>query len=180
MPALSFQEMWLDALLSGRKKQTTRATDRIKVGHVCSIYNQQRKRIIEKPIRQLTPMGVRVVQSKICSDPYPIYPDPPEMVSNDLMFQHVYYAHFLGKVEIVDVHSMIPSETPSKELEAWAWADGFDGFSRLDPLGGEHEITANEWFTMNYGDDWMNRTWYVIRWDGWLERYFEPDDKIRG
>ena len=54
------------------------------------------------------------------------------------------------------------------ELEVWAamwsYADGFNTF-----------LDANEWFTMNYGDDWMDRTWHVIRWDGWLERYFLAD-----
>ena len=172
MPALSFQEMWLDDLLSGRKKQTTRATDRIKVGHVCSMYNKQRKRIIEKPIRQLTPMGVRVVQSKLCSDPYPIYPDPPEMVSNDLMFQHVYYAHFLGKVEIAEVYDIRPREMSKEDLRAWAKADGFEDSANLGftPL----EL-ADTWFRSRYGDDWMARTWTVIRWDRWLERYFLAD-----
>jgi len=159
MPALSFQGMWLDDLLSGRKKQTTRATDRIKVGHVCSIYNQQRCQINTKPLRKLTPEGDEMMRER----KYPRVRKLPE---------GTYYAHFLGKVKIIDVQSMIPSEMSGENLEAWAWADGFDGFSRLDPLGGEHEITANEWFTMNYGDDWMNRMWTVIRWDGWLEKYF--------
>jgi len=163
MPAISFQEMWLDALLSGRKKQTTRANDRIKVDDICNIYNQQRRRIMDKPLRQMTPRGIEVMYERW----YPLTPDE--------LPEGTYYAHFLGKVKIIDVHSMIPSEMSGENLEAWACADGFDGFSRLDPLGGEHEITANEWFTMNYGDDWMDRTWTVIRWDGWLERYFEAN-----
>jgi len=162
MPALSFQEMWLDALLSGRKKQTTRATDRIKVGHVCSIYNEQRKQITAKPLRKLTIEGDEMMRER----EYPRVRKLPE---------GTYYAHFLGKVKIIDVHSMIPSEMSWEDLEAWAWADGFDGFSRVDPFGDEHKINANEWFTKQYGDNWMDRTWYVIRWGGWLERYFLAD-----
>ena len=161
MPALSFQGMWLDALLSGRKKQTTRATDRIKEGDIVSIYNQQRRQISDKELRRMTHKGVEVMYER-----YPLIHE----------FHHaIYHAHFLGKVKIIDVQSMIPSEMSGEDLEAWAWADGFDEFCRFDPLGDEHEITANEWFKQQYGDDWMDRTWHVIRWDGWLERYFLAD-----
>ena len=155
MPALSFQEMWLDALLSGRKKQTTRATDRTKVGHVCSIYNQQRCQINTKPLRKLTPEGDKMMRER----EYPRVRKLPE---------GTYYAHFLGKVKIAETYSMHPSKMRGVELEVWtamwSYADGFNTF-----------LDANEWFTMNYGDDWMDRTWHVIRWDGWLERYFLAD-----
>ena len=157
MPAISFQEMWLDALLSGRKKQTTRANDRIKVDDICNIYNQQRRRIMDKPLRQMTPRGIEVMYERW----YPLTPDE--------LPEGTYYAHFLGKVEIAETYSVRPSKMHGVELAVWAvmWAhnDGFKSF-----------LDANEWFTMNYGDDWMDRTWHVIRWDGWLERYFEPNE----
>ena len=155
MPALSFQEVWLDALLSERKKQTTRANDRIKVGDICHIYNQQRLEINSKPLRKLTPEGDEMMRER----EYPRVRKLPE---------GTYYAHFLGKVEIAETYSVRPSKMRGVELEVWtamwSYADGFNTF-----------LDANEWFTMNYGDDWMDRTWHVIRWDGWLERYFLSD-----
>ena len=110
MPALSFQEMWLDALLSGRKRQTTRANDRIKEGDIVSIYNQQRRQISDKELRRMTHKGVEVMYER-----YPLIHE----------FHHaIYHAHFLGKVKIIDVQSMIPSEMSGENLEAWAWTDG--------------------------------------------------------
>jgi len=168
MPALSFQEMWLDALLSGRKKQTTRATDRIKVGDVCSMYNEQRKRITAKPLRKTTFEGGKIISERINTHGYPnktSFEIDTYRISFGLSW---YYAHFLGKVEIIETYSVRPSKMRGVELEVWAamwsYADGFNTF-----------LDANEWFTMNYGDDWMDRTWHVIRWDGWLERYFEAN-----
>ena len=174
MPALSFQERWLDALLSGSKQQTTRPqTDRIKIGHVVSIYNQQRRRIIGKPLRQLTALGSKVYQQRIYDNSYPT---PPEMVPNDLGFWHVYFAHLLGKVEIVEVYDIHPCEMAEVLLEAWAVADGFKGFHPLTVPPDRLYDGANMWFQRRYGDDWMQRWWTVIRWDGWTERYFEPEE----
>jgi len=152
MPALSFQEMWLDALLSGRKKQTTRATDRIKVGDIVHIYNQQRKRIADKPLRKMTPEGLE----RECIRSYPL-------IRPDIM-RGEGHAHFIGKVKITDVFGIHPCWMSIEELDMWAWQDGFRNF-----------IDADKWFTKNYGDDWMNRTWYVILWNEWLERYFLAD-----
>jgi len=158
MPALSFQGMWLDDLLSGRKKQTTRATDRIKVGDIIHIYNQQRRRIIDKPLRKLTPAGLE----RECAQSYPLI-RPGTMRGEG-------HAHFLGKVKIIETYSICPGKMRGVELDVWAamwaYADGFESF-----------LDANEWFRKNYGDDWMDRTWHVIRWDGWLERYFEADTR---
>jgi len=164
MPALSFQGRWLDPLLSGRKKQTTRANDRIKVGSIVHIYNQQRVRITAKPLRKTTFEGRQEISYRINNRGYPM---PVELEPYNMSFElSWYYAHFLGKVEISEVYSIRPSKMRGAELEIWAmmwsYADGFDSF-----------LDANEWFKKNYGDDWMDRTWYVIRWDGWLERYFE-------
>jgi len=158
MPALSFQEMWLDALLSGRKKQTTRATDRIKVGDVCNMYNQQRLEINSKPLRKLTPEGDEMMRER----EYPRVRKLPE---------GMYHAHFLGKVEIAEVYDIHPCEMGKEYLRAWAKADGFEDSANLGftPL----EL-ADTWFRSRYGDDWLDRTWTVIRWEGWLERYFEP------
>ena len=159
MPALSFQGMWLDDLLSGRKKQTTRATDRTKVGHVCSIYNRQRCQINTKPLRKLTPEGDEMMRER----EYPRVRKLPE---------GTYYAHFLGKVKIAEVYDIHPRKMSKEDLRAWAKADGFEDSANLGftPL----EL-ADIWFRSRYGDDWMDHTWTVIRWGGWLERYFLAD-----
>jgi len=72
-----------------------------------------------------------------------------------------YYAHFLGKVVIMAVYDIHPCEMSGEELEAWAWADGFDDVD-----------VASCWFTKRYGDDWMHQYWTVVCWQGWLELYF--------
>ncbi len=119
MHTISFMSEFIDALLSGTKRQTTRAqTSRIKVGDVCTIYDQ-------------------------------------------------YYTHLLGKVKITDVIDLHPCDMSQKEIEAWALADGFSNFA-----------TARCWFEIRYGARWMHQWWTVIRWDGWLERYFEPTAEL--
>ena len=149
MPALSFQGEWLDKLLSGDKQQTTRPqTGRFEVGDVVHIYNQQRGRITDKPLRLLTNAGHCVM----CEREYPNAFDKTS-----------YYAHFLGKVVVSGVYNMIPAETPHDQVVKWAIADGFEG---LDD--------ADAWFTDRYGEDWYAHAWTVIKWNGWSERYFEP------
>lgn len=83
---------------------------------------------------------------------------------------------FLGKVEITQVSDIHPSEMIGEKLTAWAWRDGFEGFHKIDPFGDEHKVYADEWFTARYGDDWMQRTWTVIRWRDWKEVYFLPEN----
>lgn len=163
MPALSFQEEWTDKLLRGDKQQTTRPqTTRIWVGDpIVHIYNQQRRKITTKPVRQMTPIGSRTHTMKLMDGKYPA---PPEMIPNDLMFQHAYYTHFLGKVKITEVYDIHPCEMNQPELEAWAMADGFPDLA-----------TARCWFEIRYGARWTQKWWTVIRWDGWMERYFEPE-----
>ena len=152
MPALSFQGEWLDKLLSSEKQQTTRQqTDRVKVGDVCNIYNQQRRRIIDKPLRGLTDIGIAMMPM----DRYP-FPKPG-----------MHYAHFLGKVLITEVYDMLPLQCTCGE-EAWAKKDGFGGYG-----------DASAWFEAKYGEGWVDRWWTVIRWNGWLERYFEPADSLK-
>lgn len=147
MPAISFQGEWLNKLLSGTKQQTTRQrTDRIKVGDVCHIYNQQRRQIRDKPLRRLTRDGIATM-------PMSRYPFPE---------QGQHYAHFLGKVKIVEVYDMLPLQNSNRSR--WAKADGFDNFT-----------AADTWFTERYGEEWAARWWTVIRWDSWLERYFESE-----
>jgi len=147
MPALSFQEEWVDRLLSCTKQTTTRPlTDRIKVGDVCHVYNQQRRRITDKSLRKLTADGIATM-------PMSRYPFPkPGM----------HYAHFLGKVIITEVCDRLPLRNSHRN--AWAKADGFTNFTEADT-----------WFTKRYGEGWVDSWWTVIRWDGWLERYFEPE-----
>jgi hypothetical protein len=157
MPALSFQEAWINKLLRGDKQQTTRPqTDRIKVGNIVSIYNQQRKKIFDKPLRSLTDEGYGKME-QLSHKRKLNYPAVP--FTNPI---RQYPAHFLGRVGITEVYDMLPLKNSSRS--AWAKADGFDNFT-----------AADTWFTSRYGDDWMNRWWTVIRWDGWMERYFEPE-----
>jgi len=168
MPALSFQEMWLDDLLSGCKRQTTRANNRIKVGNICSMYNEQRKRITAKPLRKTTFEGRQEISYRINAYGYPASVElEPYNISFELSW---YYAHFLGKVEITEVYDIYPYEMSKEDIRAWAKADGFEDSANLEftPL----EL-ADTWFRSRYGDDWMDHTWVAIRWDEWLERYFE-------
>ena len=152
MPAASFQEGWIDKLLRGDKQQTTRQqTDRIKVGDILHIYNQQRRRIIDKPLRKLTLKGCFMLHDRGERD----YPE----------YGSYYHAHFLGKVEITEVYDINPSEMSGEDLEAWAWADGFDDIS-----------DAAMWFRKHHNAFWMGQTWTVIRWNGWLEQYFLADE----
>ena len=157
MPAISFQEEWLDKLLSGSKQQTTRQqTDRIKVGDVCSVYNQQRRRIIDKALRGLTDFGYgQMTQLSHRNGKY-----PPLPFTNPI---RQYPAHLLGKVKIAQVRDIVPLETYGNDLNAWAVADGFADIA-----------TARRWFESRYGEEWMHQRWTVIRWNGWQERYFEP------
>jgi hypothetical protein len=160
MPALSFQEMWLRKLLDGTKQQTTRGrTDRIKVGDVCHIYNQQRRRITDKQTLSPTRVGAAMIFQMIEDEGR--YPQP----ECDKSFGYSidpYYAHFLGKVVITEVYDMRhPIGRFPIGLEEWALKDGFDTY-----------LQADDWFTKRYGSHWLYQNWTVIQWDGWLERYF--------
>lgn len=166
MPAISFQPEFLDALLSDRKQQTTRPVapvslkrPRFKVGDVAYIYNQQRRRIVDKPLRTATEIGMQMIHGMIAAGRYPPFPLDPR----GAYYNEKYYVHFLGRVEITEVFDFNPSEMNWQELEAWAWGDDFADFA-----------TARCWFEIRYGARWMHRYWTVVRWDGWLERYFEP------
>ncbi len=178
MPALSFQGEWLDKLLSGSKQQTTRQqTDRIKVGDVVHIYNQQRRRIADKPLRETTWDGYEFISGMI--EDIGQYPRPmcDQLGGYSL---DLYHAHFLGKVMITEVYDLIPIEMIGDELKAWAVADGFKDFHptyRLHTKGIHEDDGANMWFQRRYGEAWMHQRWTVIRWQGWQERYFEPDGR---
>lgn len=151
MPALSFQEEWLLKLLNETKQQTTRPqTDRIKVGDIVHIYNKQRSPIANKPERKLTALGFDVMHNR-------------HSMSTVQLREGLFHAHFLGKVEIIEVCPMLPLKNSSRS--AWAKADGFDNFT-----------SADTWFTKKYGEEWVDRWWTVIRWNGWQERYFEPGE----
>ncbi|NIA12158.1 MAG: hypothetical protein GWP10_21170 [Nitrospiraceae bacterium] len=136
MPALSFGKKWLDALLRGDKKQTTRPqTARIKEGAVCTIYNQQRQRIVNKPLRKLTAFGNAEMHFRN-------YQNVPDMLEDG----GFYHAHLLGKVEIIDVHDIHPCEMAEAELKAWAVADGFKGFHPQTVPPDRLYDGANMWF----------------------------------
>lgn len=160
MPAISFQRGFLDALLRGDKQQTSRRqTDRIKVGDVCNIYTEQRRRIRDKPTRRMTEFGEDVINQKR-SIPYDKRTYPP--VHPDTWIRGLYHAHFIGQVAITEVYDMCPCDNSARS--AWAKADGFTNFG-----------CADKWFTERYGHEWYQQTWTVIRWNGWAERYFEPE-----
>lgn len=162
MSAISFQPEFLNALLSCEKQQTTRPVPpvppkhpRFNVGDVLHVYNQQRRRIVDKPLLRLTADGVRVMTQKTADGTYPY---PPTWHTNRS------YAHFLGKVEITNAFNIHPCEMPLDVLTDWAHDDGFTDLE-----------AADTWFTQQHGGDWDTRYWAVVRWDGWLERYFEPE-----
>lgn len=159
MVAISFQEQFLDPLLRGDKQQTTRPqTERFKVGDVAQIYIKQRRRITEKPLRTPTRIGAAVIFQMIEDEGR--YPRP----ECDASFGYSvdpYYAHFLGKVEITEVFDILPINSHNRS--AWAKSDGFTNFT-----------VADTWFTKRYGNSWMQRTWTVIKWNGWKEVYFLP------
>lgn len=168
MVAISFQDEFVDALLRGDKQQTTRLSPeppklpRIKAGDIAQIYIKQRHTIISKPIRQMTGAGTTAMADRVNDSRY-LYPtDCPvvEMAYDDMPF---YYAHFLGKVEIIKSYEIQPNKISDEELEAWAKADGFKNFAYADM-----------WFMSQYDGRWMELTWTVSRWVGWSERYFEP------
>lgn len=67
-----------------------------------------------------------------------------------------YYAHFIGKVDIVEVYDIHLYEMSDDEIEAWACADGFKDFAHADM-----------WFLRQYDGRWMD--WMVraiFRTDG--------------
>lgn len=163
MSTLSFMPEWIDMLLNGDKQQTTRKqTNRIKVGDVVNVYNQQRRRIIDKPLRQLTPIGYDMM----CQREYPNMSGPES-----------YHAHFLGKVRITEVYDIHPIEMSEEALKSWAIPDGFKSFHPMFQFPEQlcpPSPGANMWFIEHYGEDWMDAIWTVNRWNGWVERYFEP------
>lgn len=169
MTAQSYKRGWLDPLLRCDKQQTTRLMPpppkppRVKVGDIVQVYVEQRRRITDKPLRRMTRAGIDMV----CSRGYPFIPE---------FHQAIYYAHFLGTVKITETYTILPCEMTGEELEAWAWADGFDAYTSMNPFGDECKTYADEWFTAQHGSEWVNWLWAVNCWHGWVERYFEPGD----
>lgn len=170
MPAISFNREFLDALLRGDKQQTTRKlTNRIKVGDTAQIYIEQRAQITGKPLRTCTKDGkwnIRELLNRRSNYPHTFYDDNGGRVyphSLDWGAEPVrYHAHFIGKVKITEVYDMLPLRCTCGE-EVWAKKDGFAGYG-----------DASAWFESRYGEGWVDRWWTVIRWDGWMERYFKP------
>lgn len=164
MVAISFQEQFLDAILRGDKQQTTRKqTERFKVGDTTQIYIKQRGRITDKPVRQMTGAGTTAIADRV-NDPRYYYPPAcPVVKGSKYGDMPSYYAHFIGTAEITEVYEMCPCDNSSRS--AWAKADGFDNFA-----------CADTWFTKQHGHDWYQQIWTVIKWNGWLERYFQPSE----
>lgn len=174
MPAISFQREFLDALLRGDKQQTTRKqTYRIKVGDTAQIYIEQRAEITGKPVRVMTGAGSTTIADRVNDVQYHYPAECPPSPFRD-KFEPVYYAHILGKVEITGVDDIRPCEMRGEDLKAWAQADGFKDFHPTVIPPDRLYYGANMWFQQRYGGDWMERTWTVIRWNGWTGRYFEP------
>lgn len=168
MPALSFQREFVDDLLSGSKQHTTRPeTDRFKIGDIAQIYIEQRKNIMYKPVRIMTGIGTTAMADRVDNANYH-YPANCPIVEYHKDELPSYYAHFLGKVEIVDVQRFMPSEHWGDEgadiVETWARKDGFKDFA-----------AADEWFSNRY-EYWLDTEWTVIGWNSWIERYFEPKE----
>lgn len=166
MVAISFHEEFLDALLRDDKQQTTRQAPkaqkvpRIKVGDTAQIYIKQRQAITSKPVRQMTSAGTTIIADRVNDENY-LYPaDCPTSPHP----QPTYYAHFIGTVEIVEAYQIHPGEMSREELEAWSQADGF-----------KDRAHANQWFMEQHGKYWKKLSWTVIKWNSWLERYFEPE-----
>ena len=158
MPALFTPADWLDKLLSSTKKQITiPQTDRIKIDDIVNFYNGG-GRIMDKPLRETTWEGYEFISGMI--DDEGVYPRPACDALGGYCLD-VYPAHLLGKVVITEVYDMIPAYNSTRSQ--WAKADGFDNFT-----------CANSWFSKRYGADWMQTPWTVIRWGGWIKRYFEP------
>lgn len=150
MPAQSYQERWLDPLLLSEKEQTTRPqTDRFHVGDTTHIYIEQRRRILDKPLRRMTYAGIDMVYHRS----YPFIPE---------FHKAIYHAHFIGKVVLTEVFDIHPCEMSLPKFKAWALADGF-----------ADTLAAEDWFVAQYGEDWKDRWCTVTRWDGWQERYFQ-------
>jgi len=155
----------VDKLLSNETQQTTRPqTDRFKVGDVAHIYNQQRRKITDKVMRCVTPLGEGLIIEKIVSGTYPdilTVDDSTTRCGDRVVVVPKYYAHLLGKVELTEVYDIYPYGMSEADLEAWVRADGFENLDH-----------ANEWFISRYDEDWTMRWWTVIKWDGWIECYF--------
>ena len=163
MPAISFQRQFLDALLRGDKQQTTRKhTDRIKVGDTAQIYIEQRAPLTGKPIRVMTGAGTTAIADRVNDAQYNYPAECPPSPFRD-KFEPVYYAHILGEVWITEVYDIIPRCMDGEN--SWARDDGFFNIE-----------AANDWFTERYGDGWADMQWTVIKWNGWMLRYFEPEN----
>lgn len=162
MSAISFQREFVDDLLSGSKQHTTRPeTDRFKVGDIVHVYIEQRNKIIDKPVRQMTGIGTTAMADRVNDINY-LYPAACP-VNKDSKYGDMpsYYAHFLGKVEIAEVYNIHPCEMSTVDLETWARLDNFKNF-----------VAADKWFIMHYGGNWTNLTWTAVRWNDWKEIYF--------
>lgn len=153
MLALSAQVKFLDdILLEEVTKVTCPYTDRFKVGYIVGLFIDQRKKLITKPIRELTDIGYTEMNrfSRISKRNY------PETISDN------YPAHFLGRVDIIEVHHIHPSDHTNLSIDP-----------KIVGLVG-----TDESMTSLHGKNWKRKSWTVIRWN-WVERYFQPNKVIK-
>lgn len=168
MTSLSFDPVFLDPLLRCDKQQTTHPqTMRFGVGDVAQMYITQNQPLTSKPIRRMTGLGTTLVADRAGDPKYHYDPRCPLAESYALGDIPSYYAHFLGKVRITEVEHVKVGSIWNRNT--WAQKDGFQNF----------EI-ARCWFESRYGAHWLKRTFTVLRWDGWIERYFEPPESVVG
>ena len=155
MPALSFNSEWLDRLLTDEKQQTTRPQNtRFHAGDLAHIYIEQRRRIMDKPLRRMTYAGIDMVYDR----GYPFIPE---------FHKAIYHAHFVGRVKITKVYDIHPVTMSLPQFKEWALADGF-----------ADTLAAEDWFLNQYGEDWKDHRWTVLQWTEWKERYFQPGEVV--
>ena len=152
MLSISANANVLDDILSSKiTKWTCPYTTRFKVGSIGGLFIDQRKKLIDKPLRELTCVGYweMVRLSHIGKRNYPA-------VTSDS-----YPAHFLGRVEITEVHHIHPSDHTNMTISP----------KYLDLVG------TDEFMTAMHEKNWKRKTWTVVEWN-WIERYFKPGKVI--
>lgn len=69
------------------------------------------------------------------------------------------WSNYFGTAEVSNVRDFDPNLLSLDALEAWAIADGFESFAEAD-----------EWFTRVHSENWINKPWQIIYFEGdWLK-----------
>ena len=109
----------------------------------------------------MTSIGTTAMADRVCNNNYNYPATCPIIIDQQPGDLPSYYAHFIGKVEIAEIYSILPYMMSEPNLVRWARQDGFKDFA-----------AADRWFTLQYGGSWFYNNWTAIRWDGWEEVYF--------